>query len=205
MSVRWRMLVSNTVLYSSKRTEALCGAGCSSSKMSPTLSEALNDSERSLLADAVALTENHRLHLFPVRADKTPATAHGFKDASNDPQVVASLFKKGERIGLWPGPSGLVVVDIDVKDGAQGEDEWYALTGGRFDHAPQVITPSGGRHLYFRKRPGQVFDNTSLSEGIDIRADAGYVLWPTPDSGYEWDLGYEGEWCSKCTTSHPLL
>lgn len=153
------------------------------------------------------LAANHKLHVFPVNADKTPATAHGFKDSSNDPDVVASLFKRGERVGLWPGPSGLVVVDIDVKDGADGESEWFDLVS---DHSqdrfpPEVLTPSGGKHLYFRKPPGLVFDNTKLSASIDIRSDTGYVLVPSAGSGYEWELGWDGEWCADCEPSHPML
>lgn len=156
---------------------------------------------------AVALARNHGLFLFPAKKDKTPATPHGFKDASNDPDTVAQLFEeyRGQRIGLWPGPSGLVVVDIDVKLGGSGEEEWYDLAKGQWEYGPQATTPSGGRHLYFRKPPGLVFDNTSLDESIDIRSDNGYVIWPTPDSGYEWDLGYEGEWCEECPQTHPKL
>lgn len=154
--------------------------------------------------EAVALAKRHKLHLFPVNKDKTPATAHGFKDASNDPDAVASLFRKGERIGLWPGASNLVVVDIDVKDGANGEDEWRHLTGGQLEDTAQVITPSGGRHLYFRKPEGLEFDNTKLSGSIDIRSDNGYVILPSPDSGYEWELGYD-RWCKRCGYEHHEL
>lgn len=152
---------------------------------------------------ATELARNHKLHLFPVNADKTPATTHGFKDASSDPAVLETLFRRGgERLGLWPGPSGLVVVDIDVKDGGTGEDEWEALNVG--DTTPEVLTPSGGRHLYFRKPEGMVFNNTKLAPSIDIRSDGGYVLLPSPDSGYEWEVGYP-EWCHVCRDMHPRL
>lgn len=153
---------------------------------------------------AEELARHHGLYVFPVNNDKTPATPHGFKDASNDPSVVASLFKRGgERAGLWPGASDLVVVDIDVKDGGDGDAEWQDLDPGL--PTPEVLTPSGGRHLYFRKPAGLEFDNTKLSGSIDIRSDGGYVLLPTEGSGYEWELGWEGAWCPQCEWIHPLL
>jgi archaellum biogenesis ATPase FlaH len=164
------------------------------------------------MKQATELARNHGLHLFPVKEDKTPATAHGFKDASNEPSVVESLFKRGgARLGLWPGPSGLVVVDIDVKDGASGEEEWAELVkaiptdpDNEALPIPEVLTPSGGRHLYFRKPMGVTLNNTKLSPSIDIRSDGGYVLIPSPDSGYEWEVSFP-DWCKICKVDHHLL
>lgn len=144
---------------------------------------------------------NHGLYLFPVKPDKTPATAHGFKDATNDPEVLAKMFASNDRgMGVHPGRSGYVVVDIDVKGGAEGDEEWHSL-GVRFD-GPTVHTPSGGRHLWYRKPEGVVFDNTSLDTAIDIRGDNGYVILPESFK-YVWDIGNEA--CRFCDFYHPFL
>lgn len=155
-----------------------------------------------LTNQAVQYARNHGLFLFPVRPDKRPATVHGFKDAQSDPTLVADMFTRPNLgMGVHPGRSGYVVVDIDVKDGGEGNEQWHDLGIG-FD-GPEVLTPSGGRHLWFRKPEGLTFDNTALDTSIDIRGDNGYVI--LPDSfKYEWELGY-GDMCQECDFAHPRL
>src|SRR5262249_54997748 len=59
---------------------------------------------------------------------------------------------------------------------------------------PTVITPSGGRHLYY-KRPSYPLGCSAddrYAPGIDIRAGGGYVVVPAPNSGYHlsrWHFG----------------
>lgn len=149
---------------------------------------------------------NHGLYVFPTKPDKSPATRHGFKDATDRPEELIQLFGKGVHgLGVWPGPSGYVVVDIDVKDGAAGDEEWHDLVEehGLIINTPTVLTPSGGTHLWFRKPEGVVFDNTKLSPSIDIRSDAGYVVAP-PTEGYEWEVSYP-EVCKVCSVQHHQL
>lgn len=69
--------------------------------------------------------------------------------------------------------TNLVVVDIDVKAGKDGYNE-YAQIGGHYDTLV-VQTPTGGFHCYFNAPDSS---NAPLSRSIDIRSHNGYVLAP---------------------------
>ncbi|MBT5525721.1 MAG: bifunctional DNA primase/polymerase, partial [Rhodospirillaceae bacterium] len=61
--------------------------------------------------------------VFPCRSNKAPACSGGFKDATADPDEIEKLFahRSAKLIGLATGEaSGIVVVDIDVKNGKDG-------------------------------------------------------------------------------------
>ena len=130
-------------------------------------------------------------HVFPVKANKQPCTAHGFKDATTDPARITELW--GEfpyaGIGIATGASGLIVVDVDCKKDAPGYDSWHEIksrVGDQAEDTTLVETPSGGLHVYYRAN-GHRFKNTagSLAPGIDTRADGGYVVG-AGSPGYEY-------------------
>src|SRR5690606_35130059 len=88
----------------------------------------------------------------------------------------AEHVARGGNIALATGePSGLFVLDIDVKDGVDGREtlrrcqEVYGL----LPLTRTVFTPSGGTHFYFRIPPG--FHHTTsasrLGRGIDTRCN----------------------------------
>jgi hypothetical protein len=80
------------------------------------------------------------------------------------------------------GPSGKIVVDIDVKKVGQ-EVAWqtwvdWCEANDSPVHMPQIFTPSQGWHIYF-DAPEIAFNQPALVKGIiDIRAGKGYVLIP---------------------------
>lgn len=134
--------------------------------------------------------------VFPCRAgDKVPATAHGFKDATVDAQQIHTwwMAEPDNNIGISCGASGLVVIDIDCKNGAPGWDTWRALTA---THGPEVAltlaarTPSGGMHLYYAANGQDVKSAANaLGAGLDTRARGGYVVAPPSRIGelaYTW-------------------
>jgi len=98
-------------------------------------------------------------------------------------------------IGIACGPAGLVVIDLDT---AKGEAATGAETLAELEHQSgsalpatwTVGTPSGGRHLYYRRPSAGVFGNTAarVGPGIDTRALGGYVVAPptTTDAGEYW-------------------
>jgi len=92
--------------------------------------------------------------VFPcVENKKNPLTANGFKDASSDEQVINDWWDRypDANIGLVTGKqTNLVVVDVDVKNGANGLEslKQLQLECGEFD-TRVVRTPSGGLHYYF--------------------------------------------------------
>jgi hypothetical protein len=67
----------------------------------------------------------------------------------------------------------MVVVDIDVKEGKDGLNEYTALAG-HYDTLV-VQTPTGGFHCYFN---GPDSSNAPVSKSVDIRSHNGYVVAP---------------------------
>ena len=137
-----------------------------------------------LIDQALRLADDGR-PVFPCRGDKTPACPHGHKDATTDPDEIERLFahRNARLIGLATGKaSGVVVIDIDVKDGKDGRRwPWY-------DDLPpatrRVQTRSGGYHIYLRYPDEHIPCSAStLFPGVDVRGDGGYVIVP-PSPGY---------------------
>lgn len=112
-------------------------------------------------------------HVFPCVPDgKAPATAHWLQDA----QPTVRAWPRNCNVGIACGPSGLLVVDLDVKNDVDGVAAFQVWTNGWPD-TYTVATPSGGFHLYYSD-PGRHFSNGtgSLPKGIDVRGRGGYVL-----------------------------
>ena len=141
--------------------------------------------------------------MFPITPrGKTPLTQNGFKDATNEAEVVrewwtrwpsaniglatGSLYRSGHG-GLWQSTgtsadvslqvgeeSGLLVIDIDPRNGGTvPEGLPTTLT---------AVTGGGGLHYYYTYNPqlvgvGQGFRKV-LSTGVDIKAEGGYVIIP---------------------------
>jgi hypothetical protein len=90
---------------------------------------------------------------------------------------------EGQPYGVVTGaPSGVVVIDIDEKDGKNGLRnwaEWVAEQGQTVPPTLTVRTPTGGFHLYFA-HPGFPVRNTQGRPcvGVDIRGDGGQVVGP---------------------------
>ena len=150
-----------------------------------------------LLRSALALAARG-WHVFPCAAGrKRPAFRQSWRDlATADPDRVRTWWsRRPYNIGVSCGPSGLVVIDLDVPHGAQpgGNPEDDVAAGGVGSFAGlcrrhgepyppvtfSVDTPSGGCHLYFAAA-GERLRNSAglLGPLIDIRADGGYVVAP---------------------------
>lgn len=98
-------------------------------------------------------------------------------------ELPAALEGWAGGLGLIPA-EGLLVLDVDVKNGARGEEtlaEWVAECGP-LPITLECRTPSGGRHIWLRyagPRPRG-------GDGIDVRTfGSGYVAVP-PSEGYSW-------------------
>jgi hypothetical protein len=114
---------------------------------------------------------------------KTPATPNGFKGASLDPEKIHQWFESGvHNIGVATG-DGLAVLDIDRKGGKDGLQVIRALESklGSLPDTYTVSTPSGGEHWFF-SYPAHLKIQSKANlfkehgEGLDIRADGGYVV-----------------------------
>lgn len=127
---------------------------------------------------------------------KRPALRGNWQDlATTSPDQIRSWWNRAPyNIGIACGPSGLVVVDLDLprgdaddlSDGAllplSGADILSLLArqhGERYPGGTYIVdTPSGGCHLYF-SAPGDARVRNSagvIGPHIDVRADGGYVV-----------------------------
>ncbi|WP_199440742.1 bifunctional DNA primase/polymerase [Umezawaea beigongshangensis] len=168
-------------------------------------------------------------HVFPLRPGSKVPALHGEKScprtgscttghvgwerrATRDPDTIRRCWSTGAfNVGIATGPSGLVVVDLDLPKSPAavvGQDgcsragiEWGrdVLTDlcvrGNHDLAElfgtrSVSTARGGEHLYYRAPADVQLRNTAATLGpmVDTRAAGGYVVAPgssTPDGAYE--------------------
>lgn len=138
-------------------------------------------------------------HVFPLApGSKRPAVEAWETAATIDPDRIRAGWAHAEyNIGIACGPSGLLVVDLDLpKDPADTPPPpWDTESGIRdgadvlatlAEHAGQsfpfgtfqVQTASGGMHLYFTQPHGQALRNTTARLGwkIDTRGHGGYVV-----------------------------
>jgi len=122
--------------------------------------------------------------LFPVgRNSKQPITEHGFYDATTDDLVIADWVNSHPACG-WGIPTGsdtALVIDVD------DPNSWDELVAGReVPDTYSILTPRGGRHLYFLHPDGFDIRNSQglLAKGVDVRGNGGYVVVP-PTVGYE--------------------
>ena len=132
------------------------------------------------------------MHILPCSVSKQPLTKHGFLDATTCVETLEwwSENLDDPQIAIACAPSGLVVVDVDDPNAWQ---RWLADQKFSEPATTEVITPSGGRHLYFRSRPGAVYPG-QVCPGVDIK-HRGYVLAP-PARAWSRRRGVEGayEW-----------
>ncbi|KOY56338.1 bifunctional DNA primase/polymerase [Streptomyces sp. XY332] len=168
-----------------------------------------------LLAHAVATAERG-WHVFPLRPqDKRPAghperscpgtgrctDGHRTPEqrATTDPDLIAAAWTHaGYNIGIATGPSGLLVVDLDMlkptdeegtPDGVTAFEALCERAGQAVPTTYRVRTARGGMHLYFTQPDSVRLGNTAgrLGKHIDTRGWGGYVVAPgssTPDGAY---------------------
>lgn len=119
-------------------------------------------------------------HVFPIVPNtKKPLTKNGFKDATTNVEQIKQWWKKtpNANIGIATGSiSGIVVIDIDVKNGTNGFETLESIKINT--NTLTAITPSGGRHLYYHLPEIPINSRTAILPGIDIKSDGGYILAP---------------------------
>lgn len=156
----------------------------------------MNGARHDLLTAALSAADRG-WRVFPLRPDdKRPAVRDWQALATTDGARIKACWANAPyNVGIACGPSGLVVLDLDVpKEGARrpagwtgelirtGTDTLAAVAekiGEPFPSATySVVTRSGGTHLYFAAPAGEPLRNTAGRIGwlVDTRADGGYVV-----------------------------
>lgn len=137
--------------------------------------------------------------VFPCGPDKTPMVATGFHAATTDPDTITAWWRRWPEamVAVPTGEaSGLLVVDVDIKNNGAGNDSLIDLEHalGELPKSWAAETPSGGWH-YFFKRPDDTVVRSSagtVAPGIDIRGEGGYVVVAPSINGrgaYRWEQG----------------
>jgi hypothetical protein len=147
--------------------------------------------------------------VFPCAArGKVPLTKRGHKDATLDAEIIRRWWGhwRNANVGLVTGrESGFFVLDVD---GRGGKASLAALEQkhGELPLTMQSQTGGGGRHLFF-KHPENGLRNSAgkLGEGLDIRAQGGYVIAPPSihESGKCYTWGNENE-PDECLPPEPV-
>jgi hypothetical protein len=172
------------------------------------------------LRDAALFYAGRGWRVFPVRPDaKKPPALHSQAACRGDGPCARGHHKWEDRatvnpgpiaatwahapygIGIACGPSGLVVIDLDVPGPGEHPPTGWALPGVRdgadvlavlAERAGAVIdfdtftvaTPRGGMHLYYAAPTGSRIGNRAGERGagigwkVDVRGWGGYVLAP---------------------------
>lgn len=161
--------------------------------------------------------------VFPLRPGTKQPALHGYdrcprtgeceqrhqgweQRATTDPARIHAAWGAGRsascNVGIACGPSGLVVIDLDVRKPDDGEPPaWVTETPGVRDgqdvlavlaeeatgcgvpaETYTAASPSGGLHLYYAAPDGMALRNTEGERGrglgwkIDTRAHGGYIV-----------------------------
>lgn len=113
---------------------------------------------------------------------KHPRTEHGLKDASADESVIRQWWKQwpNANIGMPTGAQvGVVVIDVDPRHGGMEALGALLHEHGELPPTREVHTGGGGSHLFFRcPNPSPRNSTNVLGQGLDIRAEGGYVVVP---------------------------
>lgn len=116
---------------------------------------------------------------------KHPRTADGVKSATKEIQQITEWWTKwpDANIGIATGSiSGIVAIDVDCdhnagKYGDESLREWQD-ENGQFPETWQSLTGGGGQHYIFRCDDPALKNRTGVLQGIDIKANRGYIVAP---------------------------
>ncbi|MET9722435.1 bifunctional DNA primase/polymerase [Streptomyces zaomyceticus] len=174
------------------------------------------DGEHPSTLDAALRAAARGWHVFPLRPGTKRPALHGEEQcpqirdcagghrkwedrATTDPDRIRRAWAdRPFNVGIATGPSGLLVVDLDLpktnssQDTPDGATTFTALcerTGQPLPTTYRTRTASGGQHLYFTAPDGIRMPNSAgkLGQLIDTRAWGGYVVAPgslTPTGAY---------------------
>lgn len=144
-------------------------------------------SENRNLQAALMYAKKYGWAVFPVRPEtKAPHTPHGCKDAKKDAGAIRAWWKRwpNDSIGIATGSvSNLIVIDEDIDDdkgldGYVSVSAWEKENGVKLPETARAITGRGGAHLYYHYTGADISNRTGILDGVDVRAEGGYVVAP---------------------------
>lgn len=161
----------------------------------------------SMLGSAAAELAGAGLRLLPIKPeDKKPPLIKGGEEmynASSDIETVRQWWDTWPQANIavafnrW---SGMVCIDVDTPEHGEGHGDGrsalaqWEQENGKLPETVTDITPTGGKHLYYRWPEGEPWPTQYQNDkvGIDLRSK-GYALAPPsihPETGqtYEWSI-----------------
>jgi hypothetical protein len=129
--------------------------------------------------------------IWPQTPQKTGyAGTHGAKDATRDPVTIRGMWAEHPDAvpALLTGTiSGIIGLDVDIKNGRDGRDALELLGVSIHPTTPTAYTPSGGYHLLFRAPDHPVLSSADkLGPGLEIKGEGAWITLP-PGPGRRWD------------------
>ena len=131
----------------------------------------------SVSGTALDLASLHGIRVFPCGENKAPLTPNGFKDASTDPEQIRSWWTQwpDALVGVPTGSAtGIDALDIDPRHGG---NVWYQEHAKELPDTRTHQTRGGGLHILFKSHPGLRNSAGRIADGVDVRAEGGYVIW----------------------------
>lgn len=159
--------------------------------------------KNNLKESALMYAKLYGFAVFPLKpCSKHPATPHGFKDATTDPEQITKWWSENPNYNIgWAtgnASGGAVVIDLDEDDekDKHGYDtlrKWEQEHHATLPETWAVMTGRGGYHLIYREPNTQQNSLRDLYDGIDVRANKGYGILPPsihPNGNpYQWEQG----------------
>ena len=136
------------------------------------------------MADAIRSYCDLGWHCFLLapNSKKPPRDSRGLLDATTDADALLAQLRREPRanLAIAAGPSGLAVVDVDVRN-----DGDTTVAEAIRDHGPlgwslSVCTPSGGAHYYFAAPSDRTITSGAhrYGHGVDSKSAGGYLVAP---------------------------
>jgi len=131
--------------------------------------------------------------VFPCRARaKEPLARRGFKDATTDENTVRQWWTRwpDANIGIPTGSSTFVVLDVDVRAGGDETLRELERQHGELPATVHVLTGGGGDHYWFQP-PAMSLRCCRLADGLELKAEGGYVIVPPSVHPSGWPYTFE--------------
>lgn len=115
------------------------------------------------------------------RPGKHPRTANGWKDATTGADTIKKWWSDwpDANIGVACGPSRVIVVDVDPRNGGDDALADLEVAHGELPKTLTTCTGGGGQHYFYDVSgldgtlPGKL-----LAQGVELKGSGGYVLVP---------------------------
>lgn len=120
--------------------------------------------------------------VFPLRANsKLPAIKGWPEKATTNPDTIKRWWAENPEynIGIATG-GGLLVLDVDVKDGKRGVEslEELQMLYGELPACLGAVSPTGSLHFYMEAGRDTANSAGKIGAGLDTRSHHGYVVAP---------------------------